>query len=151
MHASKSMTARKGMLKEDRHVDRVYRFRLYGCDKSQSHTTIQQPIADAVVRDWVVESIGLGEDSAPKFDHSRLNEIQTRLAALHDEESRGTDALIEGIGNAARIKGRSKAIESERQGLSGARDAILAGTCAQCGASRIPDRNRLSGWARAGR
>lgn len=123
MHASKSQSGRNGQKRDYR----IYRCRLYGMDKNVKHVTIQQPIADMVVRDWVVQNIGLGlDDSAPVRED--LAAVQARLAEVSAEESRATDMVMEGIGNAAQIKGRLKKLKEERLNLEEERDSILANT-----------------------
>lgn len=122
MHASKSVSGRKGQKREYK----IYRCRLYGMDKNVKHVTIQLLIADSVVRDWVVEDIGLGlckEGDAPRDD---LVAVQARLAEVAAEESRATDMVMEGLGNAAQIKGRLKVLKEERGHLEEERDAILS-------------------------
>lgn len=121
MHASKSVSGRKGQKRSYQ----IYRCRVYGMDTNVQHTTIQLEVADMVVRDWVVEDIGLGLGK-PVEVRDDLVAVQARLAAVAAEESRATDMIMDGLGNAAQIKGRLKALKEERVHLEEERDAILA-------------------------
>lgn len=53
------------------------------------------------------------EDDAPEYTQ-RLREIAERLTALDEQELRAEDALVEGLGDARRMKARLEAIRAER-------------------------------------
>jgi site-specific DNA recombinase len=122
MHASKSVSGRKGK----KHSYKIYRCRLYGFDKSQSHVTCQLLIADDVVRTWVVENIGLGLEDESLFNKEALAEIDTRLAALADSDAELTTTMRDGLGNADQIRGFLRENKNERIELESERLAILS-------------------------
>lgn len=122
MHASKSISGRKGK----KHSYQIYRCRLYGFDKSQSHVTCQLLIADDVVRTWVVENIGLGLEDESLFNKEALAEIDTRLAALADSDAELTTTMRAGLGNADQIRGFLRENKNERMELESERLAILS-------------------------
>jgi site-specific DNA recombinase len=122
MHASKSVSGRKGK----KHSYQIYRCRLYGFDKSQSHVTCQLAIADEVVRTWVVENIGLGIDNESLFNKEALAEIDSQLARLADIDRELTTTMNEGLGNGDLIRGMLRDNKSERLDLEAERLALLS-------------------------
>jgi site-specific DNA recombinase len=122
MHASKSVSGRKGK----KHSYQIYRCRLYGFDKSQSHVTCQLAIADSVVRTWVVENIGLGIDNEALFNKEALAEIDTQLARLADIDRELTTTMNEGLGNGDLIRGMLRDNKNERLQLESERLALLS-------------------------
>lgn len=122
MHASKSVSGRKGK----KHSYQIYRCRLYGFDKSQSHVTCQLAIADEVVRTWVVENIGLGIDNESLFNKEALAEIDSQLARLADIDRELTTTMNEGLGNGDLIRGMLRDNKNERLNLEAERLALLS-------------------------
>lgn len=115
MHASKSITGRKG--KSSRSY-KIYRCRLNGFDKSQSHATINMHIADDTVIPKVVTQLGLGWTGHEAVDDSKVKAVQTKLGELSEKEAVTEGLLIEGIGNSARLKGTLRKIQHEREILT---------------------------------
>lgn len=125
MHMTSSYSQRKGGPR--------YEYKHYVCsqklyDKTRKHASISMPIADTSVALQVLSYIGLGlvtaEDTADYG--SRLHDLSDRLAILTEQEARAEDALIEGLGNPARVKGKLEAIRSERVELNAERERIEA-------------------------
>lgn len=129
MHASKSVSGRKGK----RHSYQIYRCRLYGFDKSQSHVTCQLPIADEVVRTWIVENIGLGLENESLFNKEALADIDANLARLADIDRELTTTMNQGLGNGDLIRGMLRENKNERLELESERLALLS-TAAQSSA-----------------
>ena len=123
MHASKSLTARKG---KTRREYRVYRCRVYGFDKSQPHVTIQQPIADRAVKEYIIVNLGLKLDEFLIFDEQRLREIQEEIADLNSEEVEVEEMIAKKVGNKPRNYGRLRAIDAKRTELSHELDEVLS-------------------------
>jgi hypothetical protein len=123
MHASTSVTARKG---KPVYRSKIYRCRLYGFDKTVKHQTISLPIADEGARGLVIAALGFEPNRGKSDTPPRLAAIGARLAALNIEESRATELLVEGLGNAAQLKGKLKTLKAERAALEAERDAVLA-------------------------
>jgi site-specific DNA recombinase len=122
MHASKSISGRKGK----KHSYQIYRCRLYGFDKSQSHVTCQLKIADDVVRTWVVENIGLGLETESSFNKEALAGIDARLAALADSDVELITTMQAGLGNGNQIRGLLRDNKTERRVLESERFEILS-------------------------
>jgi len=125
MHASKSVTSRKGRTP---HSYGIYRCRLHGFDKSLGHSSIQRDLAEGVVRDAMVFHIGSGDVATPGFDRARLTALQARLTEIAEKEQRATEALVEGVGSASTLKGLLKALAAERQTVEADRDRLMSGT-----------------------
>lgn len=113
MHASKSITGRKG---KTRREYQVYRCRLYGFDKSQSHATINMHIPESVVVQYVVTQIGMGIEEFAPIDGDEVKRLQLEIAELNAKQSRTENLIIENLGN-ARLKGVLRRINSEREEL----------------------------------
>jgi DNA invertase Pin-like site-specific DNA recombinase len=126
MNASKSNSGRPGK----KHSYQIYRCRLYGYDKSSKHVTCQLKVADNVVRDWVVESIGLGLDRNSKLDKQGLHSIDVEMAKLADSEDELLTTMSEGLGNASKIRGLLRQNKIEQERFTEERLAILS-TAAQ--------------------
>jgi DNA invertase Pin-like site-specific DNA recombinase len=122
MMASKSNSGRTGK----KHSYKIYRCRLYGFDKSSKHVTCQLSIADQVVRDWLVEDIGLGLTNQSIFDREALNEIDVKLSKVADSDTELLATLKEGLGNPDQIRGLMRINKSEREALEAERLAILS-------------------------
>lgn len=125
MHGTIAYSQRKG---GPRHEYRVYQCSQTRHDKTRKHASINATIADDKVRTEVIAHIGSGalrDDSAPDFSQ-RLTEIADRLAELTEQESRAEDALIEGLGDAKRIKGKLAAIRAEREEILEERNLLDA-------------------------
>lgn len=123
MHASKSVSQRKGGPK---HSYQIYRCRLYGFDRTQPHVTCQLEVADKVVRDWIVENIGLGLDTTPAHDRDELSRIDDRLRSLAEEDARAAELIIKGLGDKAKNEGFLRANKSERENLEDKKAQILS-------------------------
>ncbi|MDR2294504.1 MAG: recombinase family protein [Microbacterium sp.] len=113
MHGTTSYSQRKG---GPRNVYAIYKCSQYGYDRTQKHANIQAPIADRRVGQVVVTAIQAGMlDDEPAPDYAaRLFEIADRMKVLSEQEERAEDALIEGLGDAKRVKGRLAAIRAEK-------------------------------------
>ena len=122
MHASKSVSGRKGK----KHSYQIYRCRLYGFDKSQSHVTCQLRVADDVVRTWIVENIGLGLEHESLFNKEALADIDAQLGRLADVDRELTLTMSEGLANGDLIRGLLRENKTERIGLEAERLAILS-------------------------
>lgn len=122
MHASKSVSGRKGK----RHSYQIYRCRLYGFDKSNSHVTCQLPVADEVVRTWIVENIGLGLEEESLFNKEALAAIDVALARLADVDRELTKTMSEGLGNGDQIRGLLRENKAERLQLEAERLTVLS-------------------------
>jgi hypothetical protein len=122
MHASKSVSGRKGK----KHSYQIYRCRLYGFDKSQSHVTCQLLVADDVVRTWIVENIGLGLEKEALFNKEALAAIDVELARLADVDRELTTTMSQGLGNGDQIRGLLRENKSERLVLEAERLALLS-------------------------
>lgn len=114
MHASKSVTGRKG--KPPRSYQ-VYRCRLIGFDKSQSHATINMHIPEAVVVPYVVTQLGMGLTGNSVVDGNKIKDIQIKLGELTAKEIAAEGMLIDGLGNPGRLKGALRAIQQQREML----------------------------------
>lgn len=125
MHASKSVSGRKG--KPRRHY-KIYRCRLYGFDKSQKHVTIQLPVADAAARELIIVDIGLGDTQVEIFDNKHLAELQSKLADLIAEESRATELIVDGLGDAKVLRTRLRTIQTEKSSVTGDIEKVLSTT-----------------------
>lgn len=126
MHASKSVSGRKGK----KHSYQIYRCRLYGFDKDNSHVTCQLPIADEVVRTWIVENIGLGLEDETLFNKEALADIDAQLGKLADADLELTKTMNEGLGNGDQIRGLLRENKHERTQLEAERLSMLS-TAAQ--------------------
>ena len=122
MHASKSVTGRKG---KPRREYQVYRCRLYGFDKSQSHATINMHIPEKVVVEYVVSQIGLGKEELSPINETNVKRIQLEIAALDAKQAKTEDLFIENLGN-SRLKGILRQINKDREELEKQLDAELA-------------------------
>lgn len=122
MHASKSISGRKGK----KHSYQIYRCRLYGFDKSQSHVTCQLLIADDVVRTWIVEDIGLGLEDESLFNKEVLAEVDLKLAKLADSDRELTITMKDGLGSADLIRGLLRDNKNVRLELEAERQSILS-------------------------
>ena len=115
MHASKSSSGRKG---KTRHHYKTYRCRLYGYDKSQSHVTIQLPIADEAATEKFVMGIGAVDNRFELYDSSKLSALQSKMASLLEEETRVTELLIEGIGDSTLLKAKLRGLNKDKSSVS---------------------------------
>ena len=88
--------------------------------------TCQLNLADAVVRDWIVEDIGLGFLEESLFDKDELGSIDLNLSRLADLDTELLATLNEGLGNPAQIRGLMRANKSEREELEAQRLSILS-------------------------
>jgi DNA invertase Pin-like site-specific DNA recombinase len=122
MTASKSVSGKPGK----KHSYKIYRCSLYGFDKTSKHVTCQLNLADAVVRDWIVEDIGLGFLEESLFDKDELSSIDLNLSRLADLDTELLATLNEGLGNPAQIRGLMRANKSERVELEAQRLSILS-------------------------
>lgn len=137
MHASKSNSGRKGKPKRSY---KIYRCRLYGFDKSQAHVTIQLHIADAAVRDYVVENIGLRLDEFEIFDDVRLRELQVNMNELDTEEVAATELYLANAGSKKVLLGRLKAIEAEKQSITEEIEKLLSQTAHSAALAKFVER-----------
>lgn len=122
MTASKSVSGRPGK----KHSYKIYRCSLYGFDKTSKHVTCQLSVADAVVRDWIVEDIGLGFLEQSLFDKDEVSDLNSQLSRLADSDTELLSALKEGLGNPSQIKGLMRANKTEREELEAKRSTILS-------------------------
>lgn len=125
MHFTQSYSQRKG---GPRNVYDIYKCSQTAFDKTRRHASIRSTIAENEVALQVMGfmSIGYGiQDEAPTYG-VQLREIADKLATLDEQESRAEDALIEGLGNKARLKGKLEVIRAERAELRAERDRIEA-------------------------
>jgi site-specific DNA recombinase len=125
MHFTQSHSQRKG---GPRNVYDIYKCSQTTFDKTQRHASIRSTIAENEVALQVMGfmSIGYGiQDEAPTYS-VQLRDIADKLAALDEQESRAEDALIEGLGNKARLKGKLEVIRAERAELRAERDRVEA-------------------------
>jgi hypothetical protein len=122
MTASKSVSGKPGK----KHSYKIYRCSLYGFDKTSKHVTCQLSVADAVVRDWIVEDIGLGFLEESLFDKDEVNEIDSKLSRLADSDTELLATLQEGLGNPSQIRGLMRANKTEREDLEAQRSSILS-------------------------
>jgi len=122
MTASKSESGRKGK----KHSYKIYRCRLYGFDKSQSHVTIQLAIADREVIEWVIADIGLEVTSAVNMPLEELKDLNEQYDLLVSEDLRTQDLIIEGIGDVQSLKGRLRENAAKKDQISARRDLIYA-------------------------
>jgi site-specific DNA recombinase len=99
MHATTSHSRRPG--------GKAHRYKVYVCSQrlgnDSRHVSIQVKIADQVVRDWVVENIGLDLDDFPELSRDVLDEINSKMDALEAEEAETTEFLLSGLGNRSQI------------------------------------------------
>lgn len=123
MHASKASSGRKG---KTRHNYKVYRCRLYGYDRSQSHVTIQLPIADEAATEKIVMALGTNRVQFQPFDRSRLAALQAKMGALAEEETRVTGLLIENIGDTKLLRSRLRELDISKSEVSLEIDSLLA-------------------------
>jgi DNA invertase Pin-like site-specific DNA recombinase len=116
MHMTTSYSQRKG---GPRNVYAIYKCSQLAFKRTRPHASIQCHIADEATALQVITHLGLGtvtEDEAPDYAN-RLREIAERLTILSEQEARAEDALVEGLGDPKRMKGRLEAIRAERQEL----------------------------------
>lgn len=98
----------------------VYRCRKAGLDAGQ-HSYVT---ADMVVKDFVVEDIGLGTFDVPENpNHGRILEIQEKLSKLREKSVRATEMLMEGIGAPDVLKRSLAEFTVETEALSQERAA----------------------------
>ena len=137
MHASKSITGRKG--KTPRSYQ-IYRCRLNGFDKSQPHATINMHIPEAVVIPYVVTKLGMGLTGAAVSDGAKIKAIQVKLGELTAKEAKTEGLLIEGLGNPGRLKGILKTIQQQRELLTDELESEIASGQHSDGISRFKAR-----------
>jgi hypothetical protein len=125
MHFTQSYSQRKG---GPRNVYDVYKCSQTAFDKTRRHATIRSKIAEDEIAMQVLAFMALGyvdQDQAPEYG-ARIREIADKLASLDEQEARAEDALIEGLGNKARLKGKLEVIRAERAELRAERDRAEA-------------------------
>lgn len=122
MHASKSVTGRKG---KPRREYQVYRCRLYGFDKTQAHATINMHIPETVVVQYVVAQIGLGIEELAPVDEETVKRLQLEIAELDAQQVRTENLFIENLGN-PRLKGVLRKINIDREELEKQLESELA-------------------------
>lgn len=125
MHSTVSYSQRKG---GPRREYRVYKCSQTLYDKSRRHASIQEHIADSAVSLQVLSYLALGvvkAEEAPEWG-AQLVELADRLTVLEAQEIRAEDALVEGLGNKARMEARLRGIRAERLELTAERDRLEA-------------------------
>ena len=122
MTASKSQSGRPGK----KHDYKIYRCRLYGFDKSQKHSTIQLHLADAAVRDWVVEDLGLGIRASKSVTAGELRLLAKEYVKLQQREKQALSLLLEGVGSKSYLRGQVKDIETRMSEIDTRREEIYA-------------------------
>jgi site-specific DNA recombinase len=122
MNASKSNSGRPGQ----KHDYKIYRCRLYGFDKSQSHVTVQLHLADTAVRDWLVENIGLGIESTEAMATSELKVLNAEYLTLLEKDASIQDLIIEGLGIVPELKGKLRVNLERRDQIDARREQIFA-------------------------
>lgn len=124
MHSTISYSQKKG---GPRREYRVYKCAATIYDKTQPHASVQEPIADGVA---VVELARVlartGLDAPASANTVRIRDIEARLVELAGQEERAEEALVEGLGDPRRVKGRLRAIKTERDTLSEERENLTA-------------------------
>lgn len=125
MHFTTAYSQRKG---GPRNTYEIYKCSQTAFDRTRRHASIRSTIAENAVAEQVFALMALGhprQDEAPAYG-IRVREIADKLAALDEQEARAEDALIEGLGNKARLKGKLEVFRAERVELRAERDRIEA-------------------------
>lgn len=122
MHATTSHSKRAG--------GPLHRYKFYVCGQrlgnDKSHVSISVRIADEVVRDWVVENIGMDLDEFPSLNRLQLDRVNEAIIRLREEESRATDLLIKDLGDRAQLLGRLTQIKQEKSELESSKAELLS-------------------------
>lgn len=122
MHATTSSSRRPG--------GTTHKYKFYVCSQrlgnDTGHVSIAVNIADEVVRDWIVQNIGMDLDDFPELSRDALEDINSRIAAVETEEIQATELLLSGLGNKSKILAHLSDLKSKLSELQDQKDELIS-------------------------
>jgi hypothetical protein len=88
--------------------------------------SIAVKIADEVVRDWIVQNIGLDLDDFPDLSREALEDLNSRIASVEAEEIQATELHLSGLGNKAKILSHLSELRSKLDELQEEKGELIS-------------------------